>query len=171
MEASLFIDYVKRAFEGVSHGIIETLNKTQAPNQFTYRHKTMLRPEFSVSGKWESLSINGTVVSADYVSMDSSLPLKIIDSYGKASEDILKMGMELDLNEQQLTDLLTMIAMRMPDDNIAAKLFQDTKRVIHACHHHQVRAVAGKSTAQIDGGVGKNRIRRGRQWLVCGEGG
>ncbi len=130
MEASLFIDYVRKYFSGVSHGIVETLNNSTNPNQLPYLHKTMLRPEFSVSGKWDSLTINGTIVSADYVSMASTLPLKIRDSYGKASGDIPKSGMELQLNEQQLTDLDTMVAMREPDDAIAAKLFQDTKRAI-----------------------------------------
>jgi hypothetical protein len=147
MEQSLFIDYVKRSFEGVSHGIIETLNNSTLPNQLPYLHKTMLRPEFSVSGKWESLNINGTVVSADYVSMDSSLPLKIRDSYGKASGDIPKMGMEYDLNEQQLTDLLTMIALRMPDDSIGAKLFQDTKRCIQGVYErNEATFLQGLST-------------------------
>jgi hypothetical protein len=62
--------------------------------------------------------------------MDSSLPLKRRDSIGKASGDIPKVGMELSLNEQELTDLDTMVATREPESAIVAKLFQDTARVI-----------------------------------------
>lgn len=132
MEPSLFVEYVKRLFKKVSHGVVERLNgKDPNDNRETrYRHKKMLRPEYSVSGKWESITVNGVTVAADYVAMDSSLPLKRRDSIGKASGDIPKQGMELSLNEQELTDIDTMIATNEPEANIIGKLFQDTPRVI-----------------------------------------
>ncbi len=128
METSIFIEYVKKFFKSVSHGVVNKLNGTE--NQLTYLHRTMLRKEYSVSGKWESISYNGTLVAADYVAMDSSLPLKKRDTFGKVSGEIPKSGMELHLNEQQLTDLDTMVAMNEPETAIAAKLFQDTAKVI-----------------------------------------
>jgi len=128
METSLFIEYVKKYFKAVSHGVIEKLNGTK--KQLTYLHKTMLRKEYSVSGKWESVTVNGSMVSADYVAMDSSLPLKTRDSIGKASGDIPKIGMELSLNERELTDLDTMVATQEAETAIVAKLFRDTPRVI-----------------------------------------
>ena len=129
MEPSLFIEYVKRLFKKVSHGVVERLNGVEDA-KLRYRHKEMLRKEYSVSGKWESLQVNGVTVAADYVAMDSSLPLKRRDSIGKASGDIPKQGMELSLNEQELTDIDTMIATREPEAAIVGKLFQDTPRVI-----------------------------------------
>jgi len=130
MEPSLFVEYVQRLFGKVSHGVVTRLNGTDASKPVLYRHKTMLRKEYSVSGQWESVTINGVTVAADYVAMDSSLPLKRRDSIGKASGDIPKQGMELSLNEQELTNIDTMIATKEPESAIVAKLFQDTPRVI-----------------------------------------
>jgi hypothetical protein len=62
--------------------------------------------------------------------MDSSLPLKRRDSLGKVSGDIVKSGMELWLNEQQLTELDAMVAQNTSEAEIVAKLFQDTPKVI-----------------------------------------
>jgi hypothetical protein len=92
----------------------------------------MLRKEFSVTGKWESISTLNTRVSADFVAMDSSLPLKRRDSIKKASGDIAKSGMNLWLNESQLTELDTMVAQsaQIQESDIVAKLFVDTPRVI-----------------------------------------
>jgi len=128
MEQSNFLEYIKKFFTSVSHGVVEKLNGQTGVA--TYLHKTMLRKEYSVSGKWESLNVNGTLVAADYVAMDSSLPLKKRDSMGSASGDIPKTGMELQLTESQLSDLDVMVAMNQPETAIAAKLFQDTPKVI-----------------------------------------
>lgn len=129
MEKSLFTEYVKKYFKAISQGVIEKLNGSKK-KQLTYSHKTMLTKEYSVSGKWESIKINGTMVSADYVAMDSSLPLKKRDSIGKASGEIPKIGMELSLNERELNDLDVMVATREPESSIVAKLFKDVPRVI-----------------------------------------
>jgi hypothetical protein len=128
MEASLFIEYVQKLFKKIAHGVVTRLNGTE--KKLTYLHRTRLRKEYSVSGKWESITVNGSMVAADYVAMDSSLPLKMRDSFGKASGDIPKQGMELALNEQQLTDLDVMVAQNEPESAISAKLFQDTPKVI-----------------------------------------
>lgn len=129
MEKSAFIQWIDKYFKGVVVRVTETLNgKNQ--EDLTYRFKTMLRKEFSVSGKWEAINTLNTRVSADFVAMDSSLPLKRRDSINKASGDIAKSGMELWLNEKQLTELDAMIAQKVSDSEILAKLFQDTPRVI-----------------------------------------
>src|ERR1700712_4812414 len=128
MEQSLFIQWVAKYFPAITVRVIETLNDTKNP--LTYLHRTMLRKDFSVSGKWDAISAANTLVMADVVAMDSSLPLKKRDSISKASGDIPKMGMELKLNEKQLTDLDTLIAQGGTDQQILAKLFADTPRVI-----------------------------------------
>lgn len=132
MEASLYLDYIQKYFTAVSHGVVTKLNGSKKP--LTYLHLTMLRTEFSVSGKWESLTINGTVVAADYVAMDSQLPLKRRDSTGRASGDIPKMGIEKYLNEQQLTELDTMIAIGTNETTIAARLFDDTSKCLQGIY-------------------------------------
>lgn len=128
MEQSNYIDYINEFSPKLLPGIIEKLNgSTEQPN---YMYKQMLTPELSVSGQWTAQSYNGTLVTADYVAMDSPLPLKRRDSFGSAGGAIPKMGMEKKLNEQQLTDIQTLIALNQPRTEIALKLFQDTKAVI-----------------------------------------
>lgn len=128
MEQSLFLEWVKKYFPALTVRVVEKLNDSK--NQPTYLHKSMLKKDFSVSGKWESLSAAYSLVAADVVAMDSPLPLKKRDSISKASGDIPKMGMELKLNENQLTQLDTLVASGGTTEQILAKLFADTPKVI-----------------------------------------
>lgn len=129
MEKSLFIQWIDKYFKGIVVKVVDKLNDKNNET-LTYMFKDMLRKEYSVTGKWEAVSTLNTRVSADFVAMDSSLPLKRRDSIAKASGDIAKSGMELWLNEKQLTELDAMIAQGAQDADIVAKLFQDTPRVI-----------------------------------------
>lgn len=128
MEQSLFIDLVKLYFPGIVISVTETQNGEK--KAAIYLHKSMLTAEYSVDGKWESLSAEYNSVMADVVSMDSSLPLKERDSIGSVTGDIPKMGMELKLNETQLTQLDTLVAKGGDIRAILQKLFADTGRVI-----------------------------------------
>jgi len=78
-EQSLFIEHIDKYMKGIVVRVVEKLNDKQN-NELTYLHKQMLRKEFSVSGKWETISTLNTRVSADFVAMDSSLPLKRRDA-------------------------------------------------------------------------------------------
>lgn len=128
MEQSLFIKWVSKFFPGITLKVVETLNDTKNP--LTYLHRTLLKKDYSVTGKWESINAANSMVMADVVAMDSSLPLKKRDSISKANGDIPKMGMELKLNEKQLTDLDTLVAQGGTDAQILAKLFADTPKAI-----------------------------------------
>lgn len=128
MEQSLFIEWINKYFPAITVSVVENLNGTTNP--LTYLHQRMLRPDFSVTGKWESTLANYSMVMADIVAMDSSLPLKKRDAVGRASGDIPKMGMELKLNETQLTELDTLVATGGTPAQIVAKLFADVPRVI-----------------------------------------
>jgi hypothetical protein len=128
MEQSLFIEFINRYFPGLVLRTVETLNGTTNP--LTYLHRRMLRPEFSLSGKWEAISAAFSLVAADVVAMDSSLPLKMRDSIGRASGDIPKMGMELALRETQLTELQLLANMPGAETQFLARLFADIPRVI-----------------------------------------
>jgi len=128
MEESLFIDWVKKYFPGIVISVTETLNGEK--RALTYLHKTMLTPEFSVDGKWESISSNGFLVAADVVAMDASLPLKSRPTVSSSDGKIPKQGMELHLNETQLTALDTLVATGADESLILQKLFADTPRVI-----------------------------------------
>ncbi|MCX3266546.1 hypothetical protein [Pedobacter agri] len=128
MEQSAFIQWVAKYLPGVTVRITKKLNDTTNP--LPYLHRTLLKPQFSVSGKWETLSQENILVSADYVAMDSDDPLKMRDSMGKAGGDIAKMSMKLWLNETQLTALDTLIASGGTDAQIVAELFKDTQKVL-----------------------------------------
>lgn len=128
MEQSLFAKWVEKYFPGLTIKVVETLNGEN--RQPSYLHRAMLRKEESVDGKWESLSSDNVTVAADVVAMDSSLPLKTRPSLSSATGEIPKMGMELKLNENQLTALDTLVAKGAGDAAIVAKLFADTPRCI-----------------------------------------
>lgn len=132
MEQSLFINYVNSHFKKTAAGVVEKLNDTKNP--LSYLHRRMLRKEFSLSGKWESINVANTLVMADVVAMDASLPLKKRDSISKANGDIVKMGMELKLNERQLTELSTLVKSGAAEDVILARLFADTPKVIQGIY-------------------------------------
>lgn len=128
MQKSLFIEYVNKYMPGIVVKVVNKLNDSE--RQPSYLHRAMLRKEFSATGKWEALTANNTLIAADVVAMDSSLPLKKRDVIHKASGDIPKMGMELYLNEKQLTELDTLVAIGGTEQQLLQVLFADTPKVI-----------------------------------------
>lgn len=128
MEESLFIQWVQKFFPGITVRVVETLNGED--RIASYLHRTMLTKQQSVDGKWESVTSDNVTVAADVVAMDSSLPLKSRPAISTASGEIPKMGMELKLNENQLTNLDTLVAKGANDAQIIAVLFADTPRCI-----------------------------------------
>lgn len=127
-EKSLYQEYLDKKYEPVVTSIVETLNGKEG--DLRYYHKEMLTPRFSVNGLWESVSANYTRVSADFVALDSELPIKKRDSLGKMTGKIVKSGMELRLNEQQMQELDTMRSLNIDIKQILEKLFEDTAKCI-----------------------------------------
>jgi hypothetical protein len=126
MEKSLFSQWVDKWFKPIALKIVEKLNGTTEP--LTYLHRTMLRKEFSTTLKWGSLSSNNTMVSADVVAMDSSLPLKKRDAIKKYEGDIPKLGMKLYLNERTMADLGILSRTQGQDNEVVRKLFGDVQK-------------------------------------------
>ncbi len=129
MEKSLYFEYVRKYFPKLILSIVEKLNDANQ-TQLSYMFKQLLSTEYSVDGRWESLVGQYTRVAADVVAMDSPLPLKKRDSMARKSGELPKMGMELFLNEKQMTDIDTMLALGTDVDTIVQKIFADTPRVI-----------------------------------------
>lgn len=125
----MFFQYVQKYFPGLVLSIVEKLNDK---NQTTlpYFYKELLSTTYSVDGRWESISGDYNRVAADVVAMDSPLPLKSRDSLTRASGNIPKVGMELFLNEKQMSDIDAMIAQGLDVKTIVQKIFEDTPRVI-----------------------------------------
>lgn len=128
MEESLFLEYVKKYFPGIVVRVVTTLNGED--RQPTYLFRSMLRRVLSLDGNWQSFIGDNVNVAADIVAMDSQLPLKTRPSLGQASGEVPKIGMELYLNETQLTKLDYLVATGAPVGQIIAILFDDTGRCI-----------------------------------------
>lgn len=129
MEQSLYFEYIQKYFPQLVLAIVEKLNDKK-DNTLSYMFRQLLTPTYSVDGRWQTLEGLYTRVAADVVAMDSPLPLKKRDSLGKASGEIPKIGMELFLNEKQMSDIDALIAQGMDINTIVAKIFEDSPRVI-----------------------------------------
>lgn len=128
MEESLFIEYVKKYFPKLVLRFTSELNDSKiAP---TYLHTQYLPQLFSVTGQWDTISEQNQLVSADYVAMDSSLPLKKRGGTSATGGKIPKTGIEMQLNETELTNLQTTIAVGADEAQIVRSLFADTQKVI-----------------------------------------
>lgn len=129
MPSSLYANYVQKYFPKVVLKVVEKLNgKNQGT--LTYLFKDLLDKQFSVDGRWATITGSYTRVAADVVAMDSELPLKVRDALEKATGDIAKIGMEMRLNERQMSDIDAMISQGLPEGEIVRKILDDTARVI-----------------------------------------
>ena len=131
MEQSIFQKYLA-TFKAIVKSIEERVNGKKTAQ--TYLHKNMLTEEMSVDLKWETLSVNGSIVAADVVSLDSSLPLKARGSITQASGNIPKLGMKKKMTEKQLTDIDVLKARGVADNVIVQKIFDDTGACIMGIH-------------------------------------
>lgn len=125
MNESLFIEVLAKYLPSLKT-IVEKINgkSKQAVSLF----KTMLRKEYSADMKWESSSINSSIVAADVVAMDSELPLKKRDALSHANGDLPKLGMKLSLGEKQISNIEIMKARGVDTANIVSKLLNDAVR-------------------------------------------
>ncbi|HEX8576973.1 MAG TPA: major capsid protein [Flavobacterium sp.] len=123
MERSLFVKFAAY-FTAIAKDLVERVNGKKTP--LTYLHKEMLTSELSTDLKWQTLNVDGSIVSADVVSMDSALPLKKRDSFGTASGDIPKMGMKFSLNEKTMSDIDVLQARNVETKTLVGKIFADT---------------------------------------------
>lgn len=128
MEQSLYFKYIEKYFPKLVLRLQEKINgKEDEPN---YLHLGLLRPDYSVDGRWASLIGNYSRISADVVAMDSQLPLKKRGALSRADGDLPKLGMELYLSEKQMGDIDALIAQGADIDIILGKIFNDTATVI-----------------------------------------
>lgn len=133
MNPSLFLAWVQAYFPKLILQVVEKYNGRDSQYPFYYRQ--YLRKVFSGDGKWATMSVNNTLVAADLVAMDSSLPLKKRPSIGQYSGDIPKLGLEFAMNEKELSDLQTLLARLNYNnsasiDEIIARIFRDVDRII-----------------------------------------
>ena len=122
MLKSLFAKYIERFFPQLQR-LVETVNKKRGA--LTYLYKEHLREEYSPDNKWESTTADTTFVAADFVSMDSKLPIKQRDSIQTANGKLPKVGISRVLKETDITALNIMEAQGGNTQLIARKLAND----------------------------------------------
>ncbi|MVM35268.1 hypothetical protein GO755_34925 [Spirosoma sp. HMF4905] len=149
MEPSQFLALAQKWFAATQLNRVELLNGSQ--NGLTYLFQRFLAENQSVTGRWETLLATYTRVMAFVVAMDSSLPKVKRDSTSNASGDIPKFGIEMSLNERQLTQIG--ILQRAPGDNTKAiikKIFNDAERTVDAAYElMEALFLEGFSTGKV----------------------
>lgn len=123
MMQSLFIKYLERFFPMLQR-LIELVNGRRDRN-LTYLHKQYLNEEYSPDNKWESTISDTTYVAADFVAMDSKLPIKKRDSIQTSNGKLPKIGIARNLKESDITALNIMEAQGGNQQLIARKLAND----------------------------------------------
>lgn len=110
MRQSLFAKYVASLMASLQT-LIEKVNGKRN-GVLTYLHKdtSVLKKVYSADGKWESTSVNTTYVAADFVSMDSPLPIKNRDAIAVANGKLPKLGISKTLRESDIDALNAMEA-------------------------------------------------------------
>jgi hypothetical protein len=119
---SLFNKYLKRFMPKLQLWV-ETENGGH--KERTYLYKEHLRSEYSVDGKWESTTADTTFVAADFVSMDSPMPLKRRDTIATANGKLPKIGMSRVMKESDLQAVRIMEAQGDSGNRIVQKLKND----------------------------------------------
>ena len=145
---SIFAAYVDKFFKGFVGRFTELFNgKREEP---TYLYTTMLNEEYTPDLTWNSTSLNNSIVAADVVSMDSSLPLKKRSTISRASGDVAKLGMKLMLKEKQISDIMVMQSKGQQEADIARRVLDNVPKVINGVHTRiEMMFEQGLSTGQV----------------------
>lgn len=95
----------------------------------TYLHKQRLEKVYSADQKWEGTSANTRYVKADYVSLDSPLPLKRRNQISSSNGKLPKVGVRRELNETDINTINIMNAQLQSLDN-GSEAYKTKKRQI-----------------------------------------
>lgn len=124
MEPSLFIELVEKWFPRLVLSVTNEINGKDREDPLYFPR--FLQRRFSLSGKWDAIHQVSARVMADVIAMDSSIPLKRREALSSASGEIPKLAMEMQLNETQLTELLTMASSDLfTEQQLILELFRD----------------------------------------------
>lgn len=125
---SLYKEFLADKWEPTVDSLVKLVNGEEGNR--TYLQDELLTPKFAVNGNWESITSDNTYVMADFVALDSEIPLKRRDSIGKVTGKLVKSGMALPLNESQMQDIDTMMQIGADEGDIVDAVMEDTTRCI-----------------------------------------
>lgn len=130
MNTSLFLELVEKYFRLVVGKITEKFNGNK--EEQTLLHKTMLTEEYSADLTWGATVLNHSIVAADVVALDSSLPLKSRGSVSRAEGKLPKLGVKFRKGEKDISDINVMRARNADEATVVAKIFDDAPKAIKA---------------------------------------
>lgn len=130
---SIFLGFVEKYFAPVVRKVTETINGKKEEEQLL--HTTMLTEEYSPDLKWEATEVQGSIVAADVVSLDSRLPLKKRAAISQAVGKIPKVGLKFRKDESDITAINIMQATNADEGAIAAKIMSDVPRAVGGVRH------------------------------------
>lgn len=130
---SIFLGFVEKYFAPVVRKVTETINGKKGEEQLL--HTTMLTEEYSPDLKWEATEVQGSIVAADVVSLDSRLPLKKRAAISQAVGKIPKVGLKFRKDESDITAINIMQATNADEGAIAAKIMNDVPRAVGGVRH------------------------------------
>lgn len=130
---SIFLGFVEKYFAPVVRKVTETINGKKEEEQLL--HTTMLTEEYSPDLKWEATEVQGSIVAADVVSLDSRLPLKKRAAISQAVGKIPKVGLKFRKDESDITAINIMQATNADEGAIAAKIMNDVPRAVGGVRH------------------------------------
>lgn len=122
MKKSLFVAFIA-AFTQIAASIEKRVNDKKTEQ--TYLFKDLLTKKQSTDLRWDSLTVNGTLVAADVVSLSSSLPLKKRDKFSTANGEIPKLGMKMKMNEKQMSDVEILKSRGVAQAELVKLIFED----------------------------------------------
>lgn len=147
MNPSLFIEVIEKYFRLVVGKITEKINGKKTEEQLL--HKTMLTEEYSADLTWGATELNTSIVAADVVAMDSSLPLKRRDKISNATGAIPKIGIKFRKGEKDISDINVMRARGADENTVVAKIFQDAPKAIKGVDvRKEIMFLQGLSTGE-----------------------
>lgn len=112
MNESLFAQYIETFYPKLQTIVTKVNEKRNKEDALPYYHKntSILRRVYSPDNKWKTTQVNTQYVAADYVAMDSPLPLKKRDTFKSNSGELPKQGIkrkrgETDIKQLQIMEL------------------------------------------------------------------
>ena len=127
-QQSIFAAYIDKYFRKTVGKVTELYNGRKTEEQ--YLHEQLLDKEYTADLTWNSTTLNNSIVAADVVAMDSSLPLKKRSVISTASGDVAKVGMKYQIREKEISDINIMRAKGQREADIARKVLQNVPRAI-----------------------------------------
>lgn len=125
MQASLFHAYVAKFFPKLQMFVEKVNGKREEQLAYLHKDTNILHREYSPDNKWESGSVDTRYVAADFVALDSELPVKSRDSIVSANGKIPKSGIQRVMKESDITNIRIMEAQGATPQRIARKLAND----------------------------------------------